>query len=394
MAKQRQRISVRRDRPLVLLSGLSIDIVRGAVEMVRGWDWDLRNTSITPDEWPADKPVAGALIGELPTQPLARRLIEERCPAVRIGILPHPDDKMLPAVLPDQAASGRLAAEHYEARGFKNVAFVGFDPDDPGSDFHVMYAAFRRRSEELGMACQMKRLLDPLADVQPKYVRRIAVLSEWLKGLPKPVGVFTYDDIMAARILLACTKAGLTVPEEVALLGYGNSVQCEVTAVGLSSVDPAAEDQTRTALQLLHRMMDGARAPKDPVMVPPRGIVERRSTDVLAVPDPAVARALRFIWDNFEQNLSIGQIAEAAGMPRRSLERGFRQHLDRSVHAELARKRVAELRRLLLTTKAPLADLAPRAGFFTLANAHRSFRRAYGIPPNKYRMQHRDGTPD
>ena len=235
-------------------------------------------------------------------------------------------------------------------------------------------------------------MFDPRAAVQPKYVKRIEVLSEWLKALSKPVGVFTYDDVMVARILLACTKAGLVVPEEVALLGYGNSFQCELTSVELSSIDPAVEEQTRTALQLLHRLMAGGSVPKEPVLVPPRGIVERRSTDVLAVSDPAVARALRFIWDHFEQNISIEDIAKAAGIPRRTLERSFRQQLDRSVHAELIRKRVAELRRLLLTTEESLADLAPRAGYFTLANAHKSFSRAYGVAPHKYRIQHRDGA--
>lgn len=392
MGKRKQkRILQKRARPLVLLSGLSMDLVRGAVELVREWEWDLRGAWITPDEWPADKSVAGALIGELPTAPLGQRLLKERCPAVRFGNYPHPDDKALPAVLPDRAAAGRLAAEHFAARGFRNVAYVGFDPTDPGADSHRMYLAFRQRAEALGMAFHVKSLVVRDVDVQPGYTKRIAALADWLKTLPSPVGVFSYDDMMATRILLACAKAGLTVPEEVALLGYGNSVQCELTPVGLSSVDPADDERTRTALQLLHRLMAGAPAPKTPVMVPPRGVVERRSTDVLAVADRAVARALRFIWDHFEQNLSIEDIAKAVGLSRRALERGFRRHLDCSVHAELARKRVEELRRLLLSSDASLADLAPRAGFFTLANAHKSFRRAYGISPHQYRAGHRMG---
>lgn len=390
MAKlERKRIVRRRERPLVLLSGVPMGVVRGAVELVREWDWDLRGSWITPDEWPADKPVAGALIGELSSDPIAQRLVEAKCPSVRLGVLPNSGDAILPAVLPDLAASGRLAAEHFAARGFKAVAYVGFDPVDPEADSHPMYMAFRQRAEALGMAFYLKSLKEQSGEAPSRQTRRIAVLADWLKALPKPVGVFSYDDVMAIRILLACGKAGMTVPEEVALLGYGNSIQCELTAVGLSSVDPAEGERTRTALQLLHRLMDGAPAPKDPILVPPRDIVVRRSTDMLAVSDSAIARALRFIWDHFDQDLSIEDIAKAAGIPRRTMERGFRRDLDRSVHAELARKRVTELRRLLLATDARLTDLAPRAGFFTLANAHKRFLRAYGVSPHKYRAQHR-----
>lgn len=394
MAGQKKERKARRPlRRLVLLSGLSENVARETVELVSEWHWDLRASWITPNEWPDDKPVAGALIGEFADDPLARRLLREKCPVVRLGLLPHPDDRLLPAVLPDCAASGRLAAEHFAARGFRTVAFVGFDPEDPEANAHLLYKAFLQRAEALGMICLVKKQHEKDEEkIKDKYKKRIAMLADWLRTLSKPVGVFTYDDVMSTRLFLACTKAGVAVPEEAALLGYGNSVNCELTAVGLSSIDPADDERIRTALQLLHRLMEGAPAPREPILVPPRGIVERRSTDVLAVSDPVIARALRFIWDHFDQNLSIQDIAEAVGIPRRSLERGFRQHLDRSVHAELGRKRVTELRRLLLSTDAPLASLAARAGFFTLANAHKSFRRAYGVPPHKFRAKHRDGV--
>ncbi|MBT3296050.1 MAG: hypothetical protein HN919_05185 [Verrucomicrobia bacterium] len=58
-------------------------------------------------------------------------------------------------------------------------------------------------------------------------------------------------------------------------------------------------------------------------MIPPRGVVARRSTDVLAVADPAVARAMRFMWDHLDQNLSVEDVAMQASVSRRKLERIF-----------------------------------------------------------------------
>lgn len=383
-----KRIIARTKRPLVLLSGVRHELVRRMDELIGAWGWDLRDAMLTPNEWPSDGPVAGALIGDLPTSPLAQRLREAKCPTVRRGRLPHPDDRSLPAVLPDFTAAGLLAAEHLVARGLHHIACVGHNPEDPDAGYHPMYVGLQQRAAELGATCHVKSLKE-LDETSPdKHARRTDVLVDWVRDLPKPVGVLTHD-WMAVRMLIACVEAGVAVPEDLALLGYGNSVQCELAPVGISSIDPGEDVQIRTALRLLHDMMEGKPGPRAPIMVPPLGIVERRSTDMLAVPDPLVARALRFIWDHFDQNLSVQDIADAVGVPRRSLERGFRRHLDRSVHAELARKRIAELRSMLVESELPLADLAPRAGFTTLANAHKSFRQTYGTSPGKYRRQHR-----
>jgi LacI family transcriptional regulator len=213
-------------------------------------------------------------------------------------------------------------------------------------------------------------------------------MGQWLSGLPKPVGVFSFSDAMVVQLLAACYRVGLTVPEEVALLGCGNTNQCELAQIGLSSIDPNTMAGVRVALRLLRDLMAGKPAPPQPIMVPPEGVAVRTSTDVLAVPDLRVAKALRFIWEHYREDLSIQDIADFVGVPRRTLEYSFRAHLNRTVHAELTRKRVTELRRLLLGTKEPLADLAPRVGLYTLTNATRRFRDAYGMSPGKYRLEH------
>ncbi len=68
------------ERPLVLLTGLSEDVARETVELVREWHWDLRASWITRNEWPDDKPVAGALIGGSADDPLAQRVYEGEMP--------------------------------------------------------------------------------------------------------------------------------------------------------------------------------------------------------------------------------------------------------------------------------------------------------------------------
>lgn len=376
-------------RPLVVLS-LKRDerLLQGVLELAREWEWDLLDLQFTRGALPADPVPRGALVSCLPNDPLVRQLRKMGCPAVRVGMLPHPRDALLPAVLPDLAARGQLAADHFAERGFRQVGFVGHHP---WSDARLVYEAFRDRVTKRGLACHLYQIVsgDRKAGESDAemFDRRAEAIGAWLAGLPKPIGIHTYGDTMAAGLCAVCRKAGLAVPETVAILGSGNEpLVCELSPVALSSVDLGHRDCARQAMLLLRRLMDGAPAPKSPVMTPPGGVVVRHSTDVLAVDDPAVARAMRFMWDHLDQDLSVDAVAAEVGLHRRSLERAFRAHLKRGVNSELRRKRLERCCELLRTTTTPIIDLAVTLGFHSSDYLHCSFRRAFGTTPRKYRL--------
>jgi LacI family transcriptional regulator len=165
-------------------------------------------------------------------------------------------------------------------------------------------------------------------------------------------------------------------------------VWCELAPVALSAVEVRDQVLATQAMRLLRRLMGGGPAPKEPVMIPPVRITERQSTNVLAVDDPTVARALRYIWNHIELDLSVDDIAREVGVPRYRLERGFRRYLQRGVNAELRRRRLDEFRRLLRSSDAPIAELSARIGFRSLESMHRCFRNAYGTTPGRYRREH------
>ena len=106
-------------------------------------------------------------------------------------------------------------------------------------------------------------------------------------------------------------------------------------------------------------------------MIPPKGVVERETTDVLATPDPHVAAALRYMWDHLDLDLSVDDIAREVGVARRTLDRLFHTHLHRGVNAELRRKRLEVFRDLLISTELPIAELAPMVGFGTMVHLQR-----------------------
>jgi LacI family transcriptional regulator len=390
MAKPPKAKIIRRQRPRVLVSHDNAESLRTIIALAREWGWDLLDLGFTRGTIPVDVRPSGAFVNCLPTDSLATRLREMGCPTVRVGRLPHPQDHLLPAVLPDMAAVGCAAADHFAVRGFKQVAFVGYDPLHPSARYHLGYMAFRERSRALGMLCYLHSFKPTDKEDEPdRYERRTREVGKWLAGMPKPVGVLTSGDYVAARICTMCTTLGVVVPEQVALLGVGNSeLICDLSPVALSSIDRDEAACGREAAHLLRGLMAGEAAPKAPIMVAPVGVVTRRSTEVLAVSDPTVARAIRFMWDHLEQNLSVDHVAGEVGLSRRSLERAFNAELDRGVNAELRRRRLERCCELLETTDLQIIELAPLLGFRSTDYLHTAFRRTFGTTPQKWRVAH------
>jgi DNA-binding LacI/PurR family transcriptional regulator len=144
----------------------------------------------------------------------------------------------------------------------------------PDADYHVLYMAFRERGGERGMTVHLHNYAAamPEGEVPGKQCALKAEdIRRWLAGLPKP-GVFTFNDKSAIQICRAALEKGLRVPEEVAVLGHGNSIRCELSPVALSSIDVGREEAALAAMRLLRRLMQGEPGPQAAVMIPPKGV--------------------------------------------------------------------------------------------------------------------------
>lgn len=213
--------------------------------------------------------------------------------------------------------------------------------------------------------------------------------AAWLDDTPRPVGILVWRDVFAGHVCAMCRQHGVAVPEEVAVLGIGNIRRlCKISPCPLSSIDPDQARHGREAAQLLQRLMQGDAESEDVIWIPPSRVGVRKSTDILAVADPAVARSLSFIWEHLSEPISVDDVSAAANMARRTLERRFRDQVGRTITQELLRKRLERCRELLLTTDLSVTDIAPSLGFLSKNYLHRAFRRKYGMSPGAFRAQH------
>ena len=285
----------------------------------------------------------------------------------------------------DNGAVARLAAEHLEAKGFSDFAYCGdrrfLWSRQRGVEFRRCLAEKGRRCVDFG---------EPAGTAKPGSDAEIRAIARWLKGLPKPVGVFACYDGRALQVLEACQLLGLQVPDQVAVLGVDNDeLVCELANPPLSSVQPNARRSGYEAAALLARLMGGEKKAVAPThQVQPVRVVERQSTDVVAVADVKVAAALKFIRLHACEGMDVGDVLRAVPMSRTRLEQKFKALLGHSPHRQLVQQRIARVKHLLAESKIAISEVAEQAGFDNASYLSVAFRRETGLSPLAYRAKH------
>lgn len=172
-------------------------------------------------------------------------------------------------------------------------------------------------------------------------------------------------------------------------MGVDNDpILCECVRVPLSSVCHDLEGMAYQAAALLDRLMRGRTPPKEVIRVPPTGLVTRRSTDIVAVDNLQVARALRYIQDQYANPLlGVEAVVAATDLSRRPLEKAFRQQMKRTLNEEIIRLRLAKVKDLLATTRMKVVEVAAATGFARPSHLFRTFRKVVGISPKTYRRR-------
>ncbi len=197
-------------------------------------------------------------------------------------------------------------------------------------------------------------------------------------------------DERSQDVLEACKTAVIHVPEEIALIGGDNDkLICNLANPPLSSVAISGVRAGYQAAELLDRLMGHKdEIAGQQIIVEPTHIATRQSTDVLAVKDPEVAMAIRFIRQHVKEPIQVDNVAEASGLGRRSLEKRFRKIIGRSIHDEIRRVRVKQVIELLLTTNQSISQISLMMGYSSVNNISRYFRKEKGMSLLGYRNRY------
>jgi len=164
---------------------------------------------------------------------------------------------------------------------------------------------------------------------------------------------------------------------------------CDTASPPLSSVRLRGQAVGYEAARILDEWMAKKRIPNsgEKHLLAPGDIVVRQSSDIVAVEDPRIAAALRFIRQHATEQIDVTRVARETALSRSVLERRMKALIGRSPGEEINRIRFAAVEKLLTQTDLTLDAIAARCGFTHPQYMAEAFRKRAGMTPGEFRRQ-------
>lgn len=290
----------------------------------------------------------------------------------------------LPGVYQDPHRTGEIAAEHLIARGFRRLSVVYGDDHRAAAD---AARAVERHCEAAGVGCLLRRTAETQLKTARDWVRIEKSLTACLDAIVPPMGV-CIEEAAFARLLINLAEArGWHVPRDIAIISLNDNRMISELAPQITCIDNCFETVGYEAAVLLDRLMRGEPPPREPIYIPPKGVISRQSTDYFAVDDKVVAAALRYIAERLAEKLSLERIAREVGVSTRLLQLRFGEALGHPINAEIRRLRLTAAQRMLGDPAWTMNEIARQTGFGTYVLLNQVFHRELGLSPSAYRKQ-------
>jgi LacI family transcriptional regulator len=290
-----------------------------------------------------------------------------------------------PRVLEDHAHAAKLAADHFLTRGFTNFCFYS---DANNWSYEERGQGFVKALSETGHGCTWLRWFESptYATGKLEWQRKRKWLAAQMKQAAKPLAVFAANDQQALDVLESCESIGIRIPEEVAVVGTESYLLAPDTMhTPLSSVDTNLEVLGYRGAELLDHLMAGEKPSAEPVRVPAAGVIVRKSSDILTIKHPGVARSLRYIWEHGHEPICIKDLVGVSAMSRRGMHKAFMEHLGRTPGQELQRVRIDHAKKLLSRTSQKVEAIAHDSGYQSINSFCVAFKRATGMSAKQFR---------
>jgi len=346
----------------------------------KNWQLEIAERFNPPRGWTGDG-VLSMFLDEPIMNSFLESLVRRKIPIVDLfGIKRR---KGMGAVIHDNDALGHLAAEHFLNRGFRHAAFFASEWTRQHDERYASFAAAWRGTSP-------ERWIWPEA---PDWRPSRKALAEWtlhkLHAVPKPIAIYTYNSYNAAFLARVCLDNGIAVPHNVAILSKNDMAihNCR-KSLSISGIDRDEELKYRTAVELLERMMEGRADRNTIISIKPRGVITRRSTDVTAVDDETLRKATAIISRDLSAHFGPSAVAADLGLSLRKLNAKSKDELGHSVLNEIARLRIEEAKRLILSSGDKLAAIATATGFCNASYFSKVFRTVTGSTPRAWRQRH------
>lgn len=289
----------------------------------------------------------------------------------------------------DHFAAAEIAANHFLERGLQNFLYYSKVYNWTYEERGHAFAEVLRRE---GRTCKWLKYEEEKVRRGHRgfWAERSKWLAEELRAADKPVAILAANGTLAVEVQEVCKEVNFDVPTQVAIMGFEDELLSpQSTQQDITAIDPNFAELGYRGAELLDALMQGRPIPTQPIRIPPARLITRRSTDNMAVSNPGLTKALRFISDHFAEKIDAPAIARAAGVSVRSLQLLFTKHLHRTPGDYLRSVRIESVKKLLVETDTKIEAIASMCGFHSLNSFFASFKQATGTSPHEYRKTSR-----
>ena len=383
MKKQKvKRVAVLVD----ISSGWGRRVVKGVANYAykaKGWQLSVEERGMNEKMYLKEGWNGHGVIARVSEKGLAEELKERGLPVVNVSSLLL-EGVDLPKIKTDEKEVAKMAVKHFRDRGFQSLAYFGLYGGKIASYAKRRGELFAECAGEQGISCEIFRAK---RGTSASWEVKRREIGTWLEGLAKPVGVLTWDAVRGRQVLSVCLEGGLAVPEEVAVLAAeDDELLSEACYPAMSGIVTAAEQIGHEAGRLLDDLMNGRKIKKEPTLFSPDSIKTRMSTDILAIDDKLLRRAIEYIRNHVHEPIQVTDIADELSISRRSLERRFVRFLGHTPAKEIQDHRLNIAKRLLRETELSILEIAQMSGYCSNEYMIRVFKKSVGQTPLKYRQ--------
>lgn len=279
-------------------------------------------------------------------------------------------------VFNDDIAIGRMGAEYLIRRGFRGLIFAGQKRHHYAEQ---RFQGFQKRAAESGIEAAR---FDIYSSNDEKSIPEI------LMKLPPRCGIMAANDEVA-KFLMKYTDQPLSrIPLHFALLGVDNDPLLQsLLPIPLSSIEVDGKGIGKVAINRLIARMENPDLQDEIIRIPPLRIHTRQSTDLFALNDELVVRALQLMDEELPEICDVGNLVERLGTPRRTLELRFRNATGRTLAKEMSILRVERARDFLRNTDMDTEAIAKAVGLPESRMLWLLFKRLTGESPSAYRKR-------
>ncbi len=288
----------------------------------------------------------------------------------------------LPCVGQDHEAIGGMGAGHFLERGFRRLFFCGYRD----AISHARFSGFQREAKK--QKAFAREICLPHRT--PRTVGSQFIfnwLSSRLLEEKPPFAVMAAHDLLGVTVLDACRAVGLKSPAQVAVLGVDNEeIICECAQVPLSSVDNDLFSHGYEAARLLGNLISGAAPPTAPILIKPRRVMIRSSSDTIAAEEPRLAQILQYLHDQIHSpEVNVNGVSARFGLSRRALGELFAKANLRPPVEVIHEVRLRKALYHLEESSQSINEVANQCGCSSARSFCRFFRKMKGCSPEAWR---------